>query len=161
MVGRHLEQAGLRILAADDSNHGATTLVRRWRSVGAHILSMKRLTGLEAVQKAYEVQPDVILLDISIPKLDGIAAERQIRSKCPKSKMLFVSEDRSLDVVREALSTGVQGYVVKSDGAELLAAVDAVCQGRFFVNKSLAKNSLVAADLDRARDKFRDLTRAH
>ena len=100
------------------------------------------------MQKAHDLQPDLILLDISIPKINGIEAARQIRSKCPKSKILFVSEDRSLDVVREALSTGAGGYIVKSDGAELLVAVEAVCQGRFFVSKSLANYSLSAAELD-------------
>lgn len=73
---------------------------------------------------------------------------RQIRVKCPKTKILFVSEDRPLDVVREALSIGAQGYVVRSDGVELLTAVQAARGGRFFVSKSLAEYSLAAADLD-------------
>ncbi|PYX69565.1 MAG: DNA-binding response regulator, partial [Acidobacteria bacterium] len=104
--------------------------------------------GLETVQMAQELQPDLILLDISLPKMNGIEAARQIRRRCPESKILFVSGERSLDIIREALSAGARGYVVKSDGTELLVAVEAVRHGRFFVSKSLAKYSFVASDLD-------------
>ena len=69
--------------------------------------------GREAVQKAIELQPDLILLDIGLPALNGIEAARQIRQHNPKARILFVSEQRSPDVVREALTTG-SGYVVKS-----------------------------------------------
>jgi DNA-binding NarL/FixJ family response regulator len=95
--------------------------------------------GLEAVQKAQELQPDLILLDIGLPMLNGIEAARRIRELSPKSKILYVSEDRSLDFVEEALRTGAAGYVVKSDaGSELLSAVDAVLLGKRFVSASLA-----------------------
>lgn len=95
--------------------------------------------GLEAVQKARELQPDLILLDIGLPKLNGIEAARQIRDQCPKTRILFLSEQQSIDVVREALSTGAHGYVLKSDGTELLNAVEAVFQDRIFVSKTLAQ----------------------
>jgi len=143
-----LEQPEFRVLVADDfepwRNYACSELRKR---DGAYSVQ-QTADGLETVQRAHELQPDLILLDISLPKMHGIDAARQIRSKCPKSKILFVSEDRSLDIVREALSTGARGYVVKSDGSELLAAVEAVRQGRFFVSKSLAKYSLVAAEVD-------------
>jgi DNA-binding NarL/FixJ family response regulator len=94
--------------------------------------------GLEAIQKAEELQPDVILLDISLPKLTGIAAARQIRTRVPKAKILFLSENTSAGTVEEALRTGASGYVVKSDaGKELLGAVEAVIQGRQFVSRRL------------------------
>ena len=73
--------------------------------------------GLEAVQKAQQLQPDLILLDIGLPTLNGIEAARRIRELSPKSKILFVSENRSWDIVEEALRTGAGGYVVKSDAA--------------------------------------------
>jgi len=95
--------------------------------------------GLEAIQQAEELQPDVILLDISLPKLNGIAAARQIRTRVPKAKILFLSENTSPGAVEEALRTGASGYVVKSDaGKELLGAVEAVIQGGQFVSRRLA-----------------------
>ena len=94
--------------------------------------------GLEAVRKAQELQPDLIVLDIGLPALNGIQAARRIRQHAPKAKILFVSENRSYDVVEEALRTGAGGYVVKSDaGNELLPAVEAVLQGKRFVSSSL------------------------
>jgi len=83
--------------------------------------------GLEGVRKAAEVKPDLILLDIGLPTIDGIEAARQIRKLSPKSKIVFLSQESSTDVVEEALSTGACGYVVKAKAAsQLLAVVDAV-----------------------------------
>ena len=95
--------------------------------------------GLEAVQKAQELQPGLILLDVGLPTLTGIEAARQIREISPESKILFVSQEFSSDVVHEALSLGALGYILKTNaGIELLAAVEAVCQGRRFVSAGLA-----------------------
>jgi len=95
--------------------------------------------GLEAVQKAQELQPGLILLDVGLPTLNGIGAARQIREISPESKILFVSQEFSSDVVQEALSLGALGYILKTNaGIELLAAVEAVCQGRRFVSAGLA-----------------------
>src|ERR1700676_299756 len=69
--------------------------------------------GLEAVQKAVELKPDLILLDIGLPKLNGIETARRIRKLVPESKILFLSQESSPDVVEAALSTGAQGYVCK------------------------------------------------
>jgi len=100
--------------------------------------------GLEAVQKAQERQPDLILLDIGLPSLSGIEAARRIRELSPMSKILFVSEYRSWDIAQEALRTGAGGYLVKSDaGSELLPAVNAVLDSRQFVSTSLAGHDLV------------------
>ncbi len=95
--------------------------------------------GLEAVQKAEELQPALILLDIGLPSLNGIEAARRIRKIAPKSEILFVSQESSVDVVQEALSLGAGGYLVKVDaGSELLAAVEAVRQGRQFMSSGLS-----------------------
>ena len=100
--------------------------------------------GLEAVQKAEELQPDLILLDIGLPSLDGIEVARQIRQLSPNSKILFVSQESSAEMVQEALSTGAQGYVVKSDaGKELLEGVNAVLRGDRFVGKRYAGYDLI------------------
>ncbi len=94
--------------------------------------------GLEAVQQAQGLRPDLILLDIGLPTLNGIEAARRIRDVSPTSKILFVSENRSLDIVEKALSTGAGGYIVKSDAAsELLPAVNAVLEGQQFVGVSV------------------------
>jgi DNA-binding NarL/FixJ family response regulator len=91
--------------------------------------------GLEAVSKAEELQPDLILLDIGLPTLNGIEAARQIHLLSPQSKILFVSQESSADVIEEAMNSGALGYVVKAHAAtDLLDAVEAVCQGRKFVS---------------------------
>jgi DNA-binding NarL/FixJ family response regulator len=95
--------------------------------------------GLEAVQKAQELRPDLIVLDIGLPKLNGIEAARQIRKLVPNSKILFLTQESSDDVVHEAFSLGARGYVVKIQaGNELLAAVETVLRGEQFVSKGLA-----------------------
>jgi DNA-binding NarL/FixJ family response regulator len=91
--------------------------------------------GLEAVQKAVELKPDLILLDIGLPKLNGIEAARQIRELIPESEIIFLSQESSADVVQVALSLGASGYVVKAKArSELLAAVNAVISGKTFVS---------------------------
>src|ERR1700735_4022224 len=95
--------------------------------------------GLEAVKKAEELRPELILLDIGLPSLNGIDAARRIRKLFPESKILFVSQESSAEVVQEALATGALGYVVKVHaGNELLVAVEAVLQGVQFVSSGLS-----------------------
>ena len=101
--------------------------------------------GLEAVHRARQLQPDLILLDIGLPTLNEIEAARRIREASPASTIIFVSENRSAEIVREALSTGASGYVVKSDAAgDLLPAVNAVLAGSRFVSAGLADYGLDA-----------------
>jgi DNA-binding NarL/FixJ family response regulator len=94
--------------------------------------------GLEAVQKAVELQPALIVLDIGLPSLNGIEAARRIRKLSPKSKILFLSQESSADVVREALCLGALGFVVKAHAAgDLLVAVEAVLRNEQFVSSIL------------------------
>jgi DNA-binding NarL/FixJ family response regulator len=112
--------------------------------------------GLAAVQKAEELQPDLILLDIGLPKLNGIEAARRIRRLSPETKILFLSQESSADVVREALGTGASGYVVKSDaGSELLEAVSAVLRGEQFVGKRFSGHDFVPGSDAVASQQFR------
>jgi len=91
--------------------------------------------GLEAVAKAADLQPDLVLLDIAMPALNGIDAAVQIHSVAPQSKILFVSQNTDPDVVKSALSDGALGFVRKSEiNRELLPAIEAVLGGGTFVS---------------------------
>jgi DNA-binding NarL/FixJ family response regulator len=93
--------------------------------------------GPEAIQKAAELKPDLILMDIGLPSLSGIEAARQIRKLVPESKIIFFSQESSPELVEEALGLGAWGYVVKSRAAsELLAAVDSVISGKRFLSST-------------------------
>ena len=117
----------LRILIADD--HG---LVRRgarailhsrhgWRVVG------EAVDGREAVQKAIDLKPDVAVVDIGMPELDGVEVARQIREAVPNTEVLVLTMHESDQMVRRALDAGARGYLLKSDLTECLAkAVRAV-----------------------------------
>jgi len=100
--------------------------------------------GLEAVRKAEELQPDLITLDIGLPKMNGIEAARRIRKLSPESKILFISQESSLDVVFETLSLGARGYVVKSDaGTELVTAVNTVLRDEKFVSSRFGSSDSI------------------
>jgi DNA-binding NarL/FixJ family response regulator len=89
--------------------------------------------GLEAVQKAADLKPDLILLDIGLPKLNGLDVARRIRTLAPEARMIFVSQESSPDVVQEALNLA-WGYVAKTRTAtELLLAVETVMRAQRFV----------------------------
>lgn len=95
--------------------------------------SSPRRYGLEAVQRAVESRADLILLDIGLPNLNGIEAARQIRELVPESKIIFLTQESSVDVVREARNLGTWGYVVKTNAAhDLLPAMEAVISGKQF-----------------------------
>jgi len=90
--------------------------------------------GLEAVQLAQHLQPDLILLDIGLPNLDGIEAARRIRTLVPNAILLFVSLESSSEVVQETFRLGGRGYVQKQFvHSDLLPAIDAVLEGKRFV----------------------------
>lgn len=91
--------------------------------------------GLEAFQKAVELEPDLILLDIGLPSVNGIEAARRIREMVPEAKIIFLSEESSVDIVQEAMSFGACGYVFKTMAAsDLLTAVETVLSGLKFVS---------------------------
>jgi DNA-binding NarL/FixJ family response regulator len=107
--------------------------------------------GLDAVQKARDLKPEIILLDIGLPKLNGIEAARRIRQLSPNSKIIFLSQNNDLDMVRAALNTGARGYVRKTDvKRELLPAVDAVLRGKQFVSSSLNGREFADASVKKA-----------
>jgi len=133
-----LEEPVTRVLVVDD--------FEPWRQfTGSRLQERPTLQvvgeagdGAEAVRKAQELQPDLILLDIGLPSLNGIQAARQIRDLSPKSKIIFLTAIRSRDFAGEAMRTGASGYVIKSAAREeLLPAIEAVLQGRLFLSAGL------------------------
>jgi DNA-binding NarL/FixJ family response regulator len=92
--------------------------------------------GLSALEKARELQADMIVLDVNLPKLNGFEVARRLRERLPQLKIMFISADRSL--AEDALQMGANGYVVKADaGKELLPALEAVLQGKQYVGLRL------------------------
>ncbi len=127
-----------KILIVDDSDRFRQFLVLSLRRRAEFQLINEASDGLEAVERAEELKPDLILMDIGLPGVNGIEAWRRIQKVSPNSKILFVSLESSADVVREALDLGAKGYILKADAAsELLPAVDAVLQGKQYLSRRL------------------------
>jgi DNA-binding NarL/FixJ family response regulator len=129
----------LRILLADDHGlvrHGARAVLnsqRGWRVVG------EAANGPEAVQKAIQLKPDVAVVDIGMPELDGIQVARQIRQALPDTQVLVLTMHESDQMVRRALDAGARGYLLKSDLTECLArAVRAVSEGKRFLTPKVS-----------------------
>jgi DNA-binding NarL/FixJ family response regulator len=93
--------------------------------------------GLQAVYQAKKLQPDLILLDLGLPALNGIQAARRIRQLSPNSKILFVSQNSSPEIAQGALKVGAHGYLVKSDTTELTSAISTVLGGAQFISSRL------------------------
>lgn len=132
-------RVNIRILVADDFApwRRFVSLLLLHKNPGWHIVC-EVSDGVEAVRKAGELRPDLIVLDIGLPKLDGIGAARQIRQTASDLRILFLSGFDSLDVVEAAVNTGADGYVVKLDAAhELVEAVEAVSHGERFISRRL------------------------
>ena len=128
-----------RVLVVEDFEPFRRVLVSALAEVSGLEIVGEVSDGLEATQQAERLQPDLILLDIGLPTLNGIKAARRIHNLVPECKILFLSQESSVDVVDEAFNSGAQGYVVKAHaGSELLAALEAVRQGRQFIGHGLS-----------------------
>lgn len=125
----------IRILVADDFEDWRRQVRLLFQARPQWQIITEVSDGSEAVQKAADLKPDLIVLDISLPKLNGIEAARQIRQLSPSSRIVFLSQSNDHDVVRAALGIGALGYVHKMDArSELLPAVYAVLRGEQFVS---------------------------
>jgi DNA-binding NarL/FixJ family response regulator len=134
---QHLSSS-IRILIADDFEDWRSQVLLLFKTRPEWQVVAEAADGLEAIQKTEESKPDLIVLDIGLPKLNGIEAARRIRQRSPSSKIVFLSQDNDPDVVRAALGTGAQGYVCKTDfRRDFLPAIQAVLRGRPFVSSML------------------------
>jgi DNA-binding NarL/FixJ family response regulator len=128
----------IRILVVDDFVPWQHLVLRFLESETDLQIISTAVDGTEAVRKAKELQPDLILMDLSLPEMDGIEATRQIRIVSPGSRVLFLTDHSEPDIVQAAFDVGASGYVLKSDfSAGLIPGVRAVLLGQRFVSRRL------------------------
>jgi DNA-binding NarL/FixJ family response regulator len=124
-----------RILIVDDFGpwrHFVSILVQSEPNLQ---IVAEALDGVEAGRMAEQLRPDLILLDVGLPRLSGIEAARQIRQTVPEPKIIFLSQETSADVVQEAMRSGASGYVFKTkSNTDLLRAIDSVLEGEQFIS---------------------------
>jgi len=148
-----LATSSIRVLVVDDSEPFRRVVCSILQSKLEFRTIVEVSDGVKAIELAQAMQPDLILLDIGLPKLNGIEAARRIRELAPQSKILFVSQESSVEVVQTVLTLGASGYVVKMDaGSELLNAVHAVLRGERFVGNRFAGHSFIGASDARASE---------
>ncbi len=141
----------IRILVVDDFKDWLRQVRLLFQSRPECQVIAEASDGSEAVQKAEELKPDLIVLDVGLPNLSGIEAARQIRQRSPNSKIIFLSQNSDLDVVRAAFDMGALGYVHKTDaGSELLPGVDAVLGGKQFLSSSLEGHRFTGTSEEKA-----------
>jgi DNA-binding NarL/FixJ family response regulator len=129
-----------RILIADDHE-----IVRR--GIAAQLshcpdweVIAEATNGLDAVELALRLKPDVVVLDLTMPELNGLAAARRILAALPRVRILILTVHESEELVREVLAAGAQGYVLKSDaGRTLVAALEALLDGRTFFTRKVGR----------------------
>jgi len=136
----------LRVLVVDDFEPFRRFVCSTLQKKLGLLVVGEAADGLHAVQMAEKLQPHLIVLDIGLPTLDGIEAARRIRGVSSLSKILFLSQESSTDIVEAALSLG-SGYVFKTHaGTELLAAVEALQSGDRFIGDGLPGSSFTRAN---------------
>lgn len=124
----------VRVVVVDDFEPWRRSIVSILKEDPEIEVIHQAIDGLEAVESCQELQPDLVVLDIGLPKLNGLEAARQIRVVSPDSKILFLSLNRSPDVIREALRIGAAGYLLKQNALlHLLPAVKAAMLGEEFL----------------------------
>ena len=132
----------LRIVFADDHElvrKGLKVLLESqagWKVVG------EAATGRQVVELAEKLHPDVVILDITMPEMDGLEAARRLRQRVPKAELLVLTVHDSENMVRQALQTGVRGYVLKADaGRQLLTGVEAVRRHKRYLSTGVPRTS--------------------
>ena len=130
--------ASIRILIVEDSQPWRRAIRSTLEEAPDLVVVCECVDGLDAIRKSEQLQPDLVMLDIGLPSINGFEAARGIRKVAPRSKILFLTACLSGDLVHEAFQVGALGYVVKSNAAsDLLSAVDAVMRDRRFVSSGV------------------------
>ncbi len=129
---------GVRVLLADDHDIVRDGLRALLEMAGDIRVVGEARTGREAVAQAERLRPNVVLMDISMPELDGVEACRRIRQQAPEVRVLFLTMHEADEYLFRALRAGAAGYVIKRTAtADLLAAVRAVARGESFLSPSM------------------------
>jgi len=138
LLSPNRERLLIRILLVDDFEDWRKFASSELRQQSEFQVVAEASDGFEAVKKAEELQPDLIILDVGLPGLNGIKVAYLVRSCSPQSKILVASAEHNSETAEEALRVGAHGYVVKSEAKrELLTAVKTVLKGKRFVTASL------------------------
>ena len=152
--------APLRILVADDHQVVRTGLRTLLESKTGWQVCAEAANGREAVEKAGELQPDVAVLDIGMPLLNGVDATRQIRRVSPKTEILILTMHDSEHMIQGVLDAGAHGYILKDDAdRNLLAAVDSLRRHKPYLSSRVSGAASAAqATADRSERPARRLT---
>jgi DNA-binding NarL/FixJ family response regulator len=130
----------VRILIADDHELFRRGVAAELAQVPGWQVAAEAANGRDAVALAAELKPDVVVLDLTMPELNGLEAARQIIAAAPSARILILTAHESEQLVREVLRAGAQGYVLKSDaGRTLVAALHALLDGRPFFTSNVAR----------------------
>ncbi len=129
----------VKILVADDHEIVRRGLRALLEAQSQWEISAEAVSGREAIEMAKQTTPDVAILDVSMPELNGLEATRQILKALPQTEILILTMHENEQIVREVLDAGARGYVLKSDaGKDLVSAVDALCQHRTFFSSKIS-----------------------
>lgn len=139
---KKVEMRIVRILVVDDFVPWQRLVLTQLESQTNYEVISVAVNGSQAVQKARQSQPDVILMDLNLPQITGLEAIRQIRMFAPFSKVLFMSANGDPELIQAAFAAGGAGYILKNDSnTDLIPGIRAVLAGRRFVSRSLAERS--------------------
>lgn len=135
----------IRILLADDHQILREGIRRSFESAGHEIVG-EAANGAEAVEQALELKPEIVLMDLSMPVMDGVTATKQICEQVPESQVVVLTMHDDVTKTRQALDAGANGYLSKgSSFAEVLSTVEAVAAGETGLSPELAISMLRAA----------------
>jgi DNA-binding NarL/FixJ family response regulator len=148
-----MQASSLRILIADDHDLMRRGIKALLESYSGWSICAEAQTGHEAVKRAEESRPDIAVLDITMPELNGIDAARKIQKQSPNTRILILSMHFSEQLTAELLAAGIHGYIVKSDSERDLArAVEALAAGKFFFTPLATKEMLAAFKSESSRE---------